>query len=124
MVRVVNALYMNIIIITYDHSIFFSQNMCLFVCWVISFQSQNETTRLFPEVASILAAYLRNTHLFVRIYIPLPEAIDRGILLRTLLAKIATSCMQRRSLVEQNDTYGFAAPIKKPCVLTQPLGRR
>ena len=32
-------------------------------CWVICFQSQNETSKLFPEVASILAAYLRNTHL-------------------------------------------------------------
>ena len=29
--------------------------------WVVCFQSQNETSKLFPEVASILAAYLRNT---------------------------------------------------------------
>ena len=35
----------------------------LFVCWVICFQSQNETNKLSPEVASILAAYLRNTRL-------------------------------------------------------------
>ena len=32
----------------------------LFVCWVICFQSQTETSKLSPEVASILAAYLRN----------------------------------------------------------------
>ena len=29
----------------------------LFVCWVICFQSQNETNKLSPEEASILAAY-------------------------------------------------------------------
>ena len=37
--------------------------VCLFVCWVIYFQSQNETSKLSPDAASILAAYLRNTHL-------------------------------------------------------------
>ena len=38
--------------------------VCLFVCWVICFQYQNETAKkLSPEVASILPAYLRNTHL-------------------------------------------------------------
>ena len=46
----------------------FSENtsiLCksLLVCWVICFQSQNETSKLSPEVSSILAAYLRNTHL-------------------------------------------------------------
>ena len=35
----------------------------MFVCWVICFLAQNQTTKLFPEVASILAAYLCNTHL-------------------------------------------------------------
>lgn len=35
----------------------------LFLCWVISFQTQNETSKLSPEEASILAAYLRNTRL-------------------------------------------------------------
>ena len=39
--------------------------VCLFVCWVICFQSQNETSKLSPEVASILPVYLRNTHLRV-----------------------------------------------------------
>ena len=29
----------------------------LFVCWVICFQSQNETSKLSPEVASILDAF-------------------------------------------------------------------
>ena len=37
--------------------------VCLFVWWVICFQYQNETSKLSPEVASILAAYLRNTRL-------------------------------------------------------------
>ena len=38
-------------------------NVCLFVCWVICFLAQNKTTKLSPEVASILTACLRNTHL-------------------------------------------------------------
>ena len=38
-------------------------HMVLFVCWIICFQSRNGTNGLSPEVASILAAYLRNTHL-------------------------------------------------------------
>ena len=36
-------------------------DICLFVCRVICFLAQNETSKLFPEVVSILAAYLRNT---------------------------------------------------------------
>ena len=34
----------------------------LFVCWVICFLSQNETSKMFPEVALTVAVYLRNTH--------------------------------------------------------------
>ena len=47
---------------TYDH---YKHQLVskTFVCWVICFQSQNETSKLFPEVASILAAYLRSTPL-------------------------------------------------------------
>ena len=32
--------------------------VCLFVHWVICFQSQNETATLSPEMASILAAFI------------------------------------------------------------------
>ena len=35
--------------------------VCLFVCRVIYFQSQNETSKLSAEVDSILAAYMCNT---------------------------------------------------------------
>ena len=45
----------------------------LFVCWVICFQSQNETSKLSPEVASILVAFLRNTRLNVNDVVCLKE---------------------------------------------------
>ena len=43
--------------------------LCLFVC----FQSQNETSKLSPEVASILVAFLRNTRLNVNDVVCLKE---------------------------------------------------
>ena len=45
-----------------------SYYVCLFVCWVISFLTQNKTTMLFPEMALIRVAHrpvlkVCNTHL-------------------------------------------------------------
>ena len=51
-------------------------DFCLFVCWVICFQSPKETNKVSPKVASILAAYLRNTRLrgIHTIWVRLPQS--------------------------------------------------